>query len=175
MLCFKKGGELMDAINERFIELRKACKKNQSDFAKVLGLSRSGIADIETGRRNVTEKHLIMLSNWEEYNVNIEWLRTGNGEMFLPNETDILETIRHEYHLTDTQFKFVSNFLRLPENEKDIIFNFLSSVFSDGTETVEDRIEKELDAYRAELELEARRAGKSSVSDTPGDDAIKEA
>lgn len=166
----------MDAINERFIELRKACKKNQSEFAKVLGLSRSGITAIETGQRNVTDKHLIMLSNWDEYNVNVDWLRTGNGEMFLPNETDTLEAIRQEYHLTDQQFKFVSNFLRLPENEKDIIFNFLHSVFDNGSaETVEDKIEKELDAYRAELELEARRAGKLSVSDVPDENGVKEA
>lgn len=166
----------MDAINERFIELRKACKKNQSEFAKVLGLSRSGITAIETGQRNVTDKHLIMLSNWDEYNVNVDWLRTGNGEMFLPNETDTLEAVRQEYRLTDQQFKFVSNFLRLPENEKDIIFNFLQSVFDNGSvETVEDKIEKELDAYRAELELEARRAGKLSASDAPDENGIKEA
>lgn len=164
----------MNAINERFIELRKACRKSQTDFSKVLGISRSGVADIETGRRNVTEKHLIMLSNWDEYNVNIEWLRTGKGEMFLPTETDTLEKIRQEYHLTDPQFKFVSNFLRLPENEKDVIFNFLSSVF-DNSETIEDKIQKELDAYRQDLELEARQAGKLLASDTPDENGAKEA
>lgn len=164
----------MNAINERFIELRKACRKSQTDFSKVLGISRSGVADIETGRRNVTEKHLIMLSNWDEYNVNIEWLRTGKGEMFLPTETDTLEKIRQEYHLTDPQFKFVSNFLRLPENEKDVIFNFLSSVF-DNSETIEDKIQKELDAYRQDLELEARQAGKLLASDTPDENGVKEA
>ena len=144
----------MDAINERFIELRKACRKSQTDFSKVLGLSRSGVADIETGRRNVTEKHLIMLSNWDEYNVNIDWLRTGKGDMFLPDETDTLELIRKEYGLTDTQFKFVANFLRLPENEKDIIFNFLESIFTEN-ETMENKVEKELEMVpddQAELE-----------------------
>lgn len=165
----------MDAINERFIELRKACKKNQSEFSKILGLSRSGVTAIETGQRKVTEKHLLMLSNWDEYNVNIDWLRTGDGEMFLPTETDTLEAIRQEFRLTDQQFKFVSNFLRLPENEKEIIFNFLSSVFSNGSETVQDKIERELEEYRAELELEARREGNLSVSDAPDGDSAKEA
>lgn len=164
----------MDTINERFIELRKACKKNQSEFAKVLGLSRSGVTAIETGQRKVTEKHLLMLSNWDEYNVNIDWLRTGDGEMFLPTETDALEKIRQEYHLTDQQFKFVSNFLRLPENEKDVIFNFLSSVF-DNSETIEDKIQKELDAYRQDLELEARQVGKLLASDMPDENGVKEA
>ena len=160
----------MDAINERFKELRKACRKNQTDFGRALGITASGVADIANGRRNVTDKHLVMLGNWDEYNVNIEWLQTGAGDMFLPSDTDTLESIRKEYHLTETQFKFESNFLRLPENEKDVIFNFLQSVFNDsGAETVEDKIEKELADYRAELELEARRAGESSACADTGD------
>lgn len=73
----------MEEINARFKSLRKACNKNQVAFGKVLGISSSGVADIESGRRNVTEKHLIMLSNWTEYNVNINWLRTGEGDMFI--------------------------------------------------------------------------------------------
>ncbi len=165
----------MDAINERFKMLRKACKKNQTDFGKILGLSVSGISDIEVGRRNVTEKHLLMLSNWDEYNVNIDWLRTGNGKMFLPMETDTLEKLRDEYHLTDRQFKFVSTFLRMPEREKDMVFDFLSTVFSDGSETADAKIQKELDAYRADLELKARREGKLSVSDAPDGGLAKEA
>ncbi len=118
----------MNAINKRFKELRKACKKNQIDFGKAVGLARSGIAAIETGQRSVTEKHLTILSNWDEYNVNIDWLRTGNGEMFLPMETDMLETIRREYQLTEPQFKFILKFLRLPKTEREIITNFLSLV-----------------------------------------------
>ena len=134
----------MEDINLRFKELRKACKKTQIDFGKVLGISSSGIANIETGQRSVTEKHLVMLSNWDEYRVNIDWLRTGKGDMFLPNETDTLELIRKEYGLTDTQLKFVANFLRLPESEKDIIFHFLESVFAEN-ETIENKVEKELE------------------------------
>lgn len=164
----------MDAINARFKELRKSCHKSQIEFGKIMGLSSSGISEIEAGRRNVTEKHLVMLSNWDEYNVNVDWLRTGNGEMFLPTETDTLEAIRQEYRLTDQQFKFVSNFLRLPENEKEIIFNFLSSVF-ENAETVEDKIGRAVEAYRAELELEARRAGKLSGSDAQDENSAKEA
>lgn len=172
----KERGDILETINERLVQLRKACRKNQADFGKAIGLARSGVAAIESGQRSVTEKHLLMLSNWDEYNVNIDWLRTGDGEMFLPTETDTLEKIRKEYNLTDAQFRFVSNFLRLPENEKDIIFNFLSSVFEgDGTETVESKIEKELEAYRSDLELEARQAEKLSASDGQDENSVKEA
>lgn len=81
----------MSNINERFKELRIACEKSQEDFGKVLGLTKSGISDIERGKRNVTEQHLIMLSNWREKRVNIEWLKTGEGDMFLelPEEDEV--------------------------------------------------------------------------------------
>lgn len=70
-------------MNERFKELRKALGLTQSEFGKILGLSTSGISDIESGRRNVTEQHLIMLSNYKKKIINIGWLRTGDGEMFV--------------------------------------------------------------------------------------------
>lgn len=157
----------MSTINERFAELRKACKKNQTDFGKVIGISRSGITDIETGRRNVTEKHLLILSNWDEYNVNIDWLRTGEGDMFLPVETDTLESLRNEFQLTDAQFRFISNFLRLSDNEKDIIFHFLESVFVTKEKTIQEAIDEELAEYRKDLEIEASQTEKSSISDVP--------
>lgn len=72
----------MDSMNIRFKELRLKCEKSQEEWGKILGLTKSGISDIERGRRNVTEQHLIMLSNWTEQSVNIDWIRTGEGEMF---------------------------------------------------------------------------------------------
>ena len=68
---------------ERFKELRKALGLTQSEFGKILGLSTSGVSEIEAGRRKVTEQHLIMLSNYKKKIINIEWLRTGDGEMFV--------------------------------------------------------------------------------------------
>lgn len=72
-------------MNERMKELRKAMGKSQEEFGKILGITKSGVSDIESGRRNVTEQHIIMLRN---ENVNEEWLRTGNGEMFIPETKD---------------------------------------------------------------------------------------
>ena len=76
----------MDSINERFKELRKECKKTQEEWASLLGISRAGICDIESGRRNVTDKHIKLLSvePVDGKYINDEWLRTGEGDMFKP-------------------------------------------------------------------------------------------
>ena len=71
-------------INQRFRELRKMCKKSQEEWADIMGLSRSGITEIEAGRRNVTEKHIKLLSieSIDGKYINEDWLRTGDGDPF---------------------------------------------------------------------------------------------
>jgi HTH-type transcriptional regulator/antitoxin PezA len=73
----------MNGINNRFRQLRESCGKSQEEFGKALGITKSGISDIERGKRNVTEQHIIMLRNWSEFPINTDWLRTGEGEMFV--------------------------------------------------------------------------------------------
>ena len=50
-------------INERIRQLRKEeLGMNMEQFGKLLGLSKSGVSEIESGRRNVTEQHIQMLT-----------------------------------------------------------------------------------------------------------------
>ena len=70
-------------INQRFKKLRKSSNKTQTEWAEMLGISRSGIGEIEAGRRNVTDKHIKLLIAYEP-RINEKWLRTGEGEMFRP-------------------------------------------------------------------------------------------
>lgn len=81
----------MNTSNERIRQLRKTLNLTQSEFGSILGITTSGVSDIESGRRNVTEQHLIMLFNWKEHKINTGWIRTGEGEMFieLPEEDEV--------------------------------------------------------------------------------------
>lgn len=83
----------MNTINDRFCKLRKTCKKNQEEWGLILGITRPGVSDIESGRRNVTEKHirLLCVEPIDGKFVNEDWLRTGDGDMFkeLPEEDEV--------------------------------------------------------------------------------------
>lgn len=68
-------------MNERLKELRKSLKMSQAEFAKALGVGQSSLAMIETNRRPLTNKNIKLIC--AEFNVNEEWLRTGEGEMFV--------------------------------------------------------------------------------------------
>lgn len=127
----------METINDRFKQLRKECKKTQSDWGIILGISSSGVADIESGRRNVTEKHLIMLSNWHERKVNIEWLRTGEGgseNMFLhPEENDLVAQATALLGEKDQLFEaLIVTYSKLNPDNRKILLDF----FKDLSETL---------------------------------------
>lgn len=101
-----------DTINERFRLLRQECDKSQEEWGKVLGLTKSGVSDIERGKRSVTEKHLIMLSNWKEHHVNIDWLRNGgpNEDMFKV-EFEIDELSDYCAEITEGKDPFIAEML----------------------------------------------------------------
>ena len=72
-------------MNDRIKELRKAMNLSQEKFGELLGITKSGVSDIESGRRKVTDQHVLMLAN---NGVREEWLRTGKGSMFIPKSKD---------------------------------------------------------------------------------------
>lgn len=75
----------METANERFKKIRKICKKTQEEWGDILGITRPGVSDIESGRRNVTEKHIKMLcsNSIDGKFINEEYLRTGVGDPFV--------------------------------------------------------------------------------------------
>lgn len=119
----------METINDRFKQLRKVCNKTQDEFAEIFGMTRSGICDIEKGRNNVTEKHLIMLSNWHERKVNIDWLRTGEGgpeNMFLhPEENDLVAQAASLLGEKDQLFEtLIVTYSKLTPENKKVLLDF---------------------------------------------------
>lgn len=126
----------METINDRFKQLRKACHKTQEEWGRILGITRPGVTDIESGRRNVIEKHLIMLSNWHERKVNIEWLRTGEGgsdNMFLhPEENDLVAQAAALLGEKDQLFEtLIITYSKLTPENKKVMLEFFKD-FSDN-------------------------------------------
>ena len=117
----------MNEINIRFKQLRELCDKTQAEFGKALGLSVSGVSDIERGKRNVTEQHLIMLSNWKEKCINIDWLRTGNGEPILkPMQNDLIAKSAQILGERDPVFEaFVETYSKLTPGNREALLEFL--------------------------------------------------
>lgn len=75
-------------MNTRIKQLRKTLNLTMEEFGKRLGVTRTAISNIESGNRNVTEQ--MFKSVCREFKVTEDWLRTGEGEMFvsLPEEDE---------------------------------------------------------------------------------------
>lgn len=128
----------MDTINTRFRQLREMCNKTQEQWATILGLSRSGISAIESGYRNVSKKHLLILQNWKEKQINIHWLETGEGNPFLelPETDELAEYVEELLMNTDDSiYKAIRSFMlvygRLDNTSKEVIRRSINSWFEE--------------------------------------------
>lgn len=68
-------------MNTRIKEVRLAANLAQAAFGEALGLSQNYIWMIETGKREPSERTIRDICR--EYGVNENWLRTGEGEMYV--------------------------------------------------------------------------------------------
>ena len=73
-------------MKDRFKELRKELNVTQQEFADKLKISRNFVAQIEMGSKVPSDRTIDDVCR--EFNVNEEWLRTGNGDMFVPGIKD---------------------------------------------------------------------------------------
>lgn len=69
-------------MNDRIKALRKTVKKNQTDFGAMMGVSLSAVQKWESGENIPTDTAISLMC--QKTNANENWLRTGEGEMFLP-------------------------------------------------------------------------------------------
>jgi transcriptional regulator with XRE-family HTH domain len=71
---------MANEVRERIRHVRKTLKVSQRSFAKRVYISQTLLADIELGYRNINNRIIHLIST--EFNINKNWLLTGNGEMF---------------------------------------------------------------------------------------------
>lgn len=72
-------------MNNRLHLIRSALEMSQTEFGRHLGVSGAAISRLENGDRSITEQSIKAVCR--EFNVNENWLRTGEGKMF--NDLDL--------------------------------------------------------------------------------------
>lgn len=118
----------MLTIGERIKELRKALKINQTKFGEKIGLAPNTIANYECGRREVTEQSIKSICR--EFNVNYLWLTEGKGEPFLPEPTGLIDELKVQYNLSDTEVEILVNYLKLSNSQREGFIKFVEQIFN---------------------------------------------
>lgn len=110
-------------MNERIKELRKALNLTLEKFGEPIGLKKSALSLIESGRNSVTEQTVKAICR--EFNVDYLWLTTGEGEMFTDLPETLFDELALQYDLTEEEKDVVRDFLALSREERAIVMKFL--------------------------------------------------
>jgi len=165
----------MEKINERFYQIRKSLHLSQADMGNAIGISASGVSNIEKGIRSVTKKHVRLLS--ATFNVDESWLETGMGEMFCKNDDNIISQLTDEYKLTDSQAALIRSFLSLNNEQREAVVTAVCNAAKAIEEAKAGASEKESKILHQRLDEElyaSKRAPSASTSGSSGTDVAEE-
>lgn len=102
-------------LGERVRILRKELNMTLEQFGERVGVGKTAISRIENGSNNLTDQ--MAKSICREFNVNEDWLRTGEGEMFEKKELFSLNDYVEEYGVSDFELRVLKAYFQL---DKDI-------------------------------------------------------
>lgn len=125
-------------MKERIRQLRKELGLNQTDFGERIGVKQGSVAGYESGAR--TPIDAVITSICREFDVNEDWLRTGEGEMFKersPSDEvgyyveDLLDYDGHGNPFYDMIIEMMKTYTELDEKSQAVIRNYFHDV-ADG-------------------------------------------
>ena len=90
-------------VNERLALARKTLKLTQREFARKISVATGFIASMEIGNRKVNPRIMKLISSI--FNINLQWLETGEGEMFYTDTEKEIEEIISLYKRLNPFFK----------------------------------------------------------------------
>ncbi|MGN0163933.1 MAG: helix-turn-helix domain-containing protein [Candidatus Ornithomonoglobus sp.] len=107
-------------MKERIKKLRKKKDLSQTEFGKILGVSRDVISNYEMGRVEPTDLFVNHLCT--TFNVNEVWLRNGIGDMFVKSKQTILDELVVAHGLNNKETAIIKAFLDLsPEGRSGVL------------------------------------------------------
>lgn len=114
-------------LTNRVISVRKNERLNQSQFAEKLGLQRTIISLCENGKRDFSDRTLKDIA--AEFHVNLEWLRTGKGDMYDEESEEVLiEALKSEYNLDDIDIEIIQTYIKMAPLERQVFKNFIKNI-----------------------------------------------
>lgn len=123
-------------MKNRIKQLRKSHGMTQVEFGEKIGVKGNTITNYENGIRTPTDA--VILSICREFNINEEWLRSGEGEMKLVSSIDD-EIMKYtglllkdkENFVAQKIKRFIVNYEKLSAEDKKVIEKLMRQMFED--------------------------------------------
>lgn len=117
-------------IQNRLKKLRKALNLNQTDFGNEIGISQITISNWESAKYELTYKSALLIC--DKFNVNIDWLMNGNGDMFKCTNQEVIDNLNQRLDgLSEAEIEFLRKWLQLSYEERVYIFDKIKFLFGD--------------------------------------------
>lgn len=152
-------------MRERIIFLRESLNLTQAEFGEKMGLTRSGVSNIENGIREIQERHVkLILAAFPD--VSEAWLRYGTGDMFRKRDGDVARLVER-YQFGDMVKKLMDVYEQLDEARQAAVLEYARRVIADVLEDIrmDEEIDAQVEAYRRKLIAEKNAAPASSSSE----------
>ena len=110
-------------MKNRLTQIRKSEGLSQQEFADRLNIKRGTIANYECGRNEPIDAVITLICR--QFNVSEKWLRTGDGEMYLPEDRESEIAKLTVQLLTEEPYSFknrlISSLARLSEDQWELL------------------------------------------------------
>lgn len=108
-------------MNNRIKRIRKENNMSQEEFGKTIGIGKTSVSKLESGENNPSDQTIILIC--KEFDINEEWLRTGNGNMKIPiNQDD----------------RYSHNIAKLAIADDDTIIRWVNAIAETNPETLKE-------------------------------------
>ncbi len=121
-------------MKDRLKKIRKELDLTQQAFADRLGIARGNIAAYEVGKNALSDSviALICKTDFEGRKINEDWLRNGNGEMFIEQTRDEQIEAFIGSMMADEEDSFkrrlISGLCKMDEQGWTVLENLLDSI-----------------------------------------------
>lgn len=115
----------MESIAIRIIQVVEAVGGNKSEFARRIDVTSSYISKLGKQPEECRPSNLVINRICKEFNVSEDWLRTGEGEMFIPlsRSQEIADFVSQVLKGEEDTFKrrFIAMLSRLDESDWEVL------------------------------------------------------
>lgn len=149
-------------IHDRIKQVRKELNLTQARFGDRICMSQGQLTSVESGKCNVTDRTIKLICT--EFNINEQWLRTGEGDMFNPPDS-MVDGLVGKFDFPAIVAQMLRAYEGLDQAQQAAVLHYARRVIAgvlDGA-----AVEEKVDAYRQELLLE-KETQTSSASQTGG-------
>ncbi len=117
----------MDQLSARIAKVRADAGLSKTEFGNRIGVGISSVTRLEDGQNNPSERTIKVICS--EFGVNYDWLKHGTGPIYSNLPETLMDELQDEYNLSALDRRIVEEFIKLPEEHRQLFREYLHRVF----------------------------------------------